>query len=105
MGILETADGDYFIAAVESQIGQLDRQEIAALREKIGDFLTNKSPKIIKDWNGDIFLVVFTGNVTFDFVNEWGMGLVTFSAEWTEVGKADNQDDLEYCGLINIGGV
>jgi hypothetical protein len=105
MGILETADGDYFIAAVESQIGQLDRQEIAALREKIGDFLTNKSPKIIKDWNGNIFLVVFTGNVTFDFVNEWGMGLVTFSAEWTEVGKADNQDDLEYCGLINIGGV
>lgn len=102
---LTTATGDYFVVYVEKGIGELNREEIAALRKQIGQFLTNKSPKIIKDWNGNIFLVMFNDNITFEFVNEWGMGLVTFAANWTEIGQADNQNDLEYCGLINIGGV
>ena len=104
-GLLSTASGDYIVVTIESHTGELNRQEIVILRKRIGDFLTNKSPKIIKDWNGNIFLVMFTDNITFDFVNEWGMGLVTFEANWTEIGQPDDQDDLEDCGLINLGGV
>lgn len=97
--------GDYITFTTESTSNKISRNDIVALRKRIGDFLTNKSPKIIKDWNGNIFLVMFTDNVTFSFVNEWGMGLVTFDALWTEIGQPDDQSDLESCGLINLGGV
>ena len=104
-GLLETASGDYFIAAIEPILGELNRNDIVKLRKHIGEFLINKSPKIIKDWNGNIFLVMFTENINFSFTNDWGMGLVTFEANWTEIGQPDDQDDLEDCGLINLGGV
>ena len=104
-GFLETATGNYITAAVESHTGELNRQEIVALRKKIEEFLVNKSPKIIKDWNGNIFLVIFTGNVALNFSNEWGMGMVSFSSDWTEIGQSDDQYDLENCGLIKLGGV
>lgn len=105
-GILETDTGDFFIVADDIETyGNLDREEIVAIRQTICDFLTNKKPKIIKDWNGNIFLVAFTDNVRIEFTNEWGMGLSTFSAGWTEIGKADDQYDLENCGIIDLGGV
>lgn len=104
--ILSTATGDYFVVATDiDTIGNLDREEIVALRETICAFLTNKKPKIIKDWNGAIYLVAFTDNVTIEFANEWGMGLSTFNASWTEIGKANDQYDLENCGMIDLGGV
>ena len=85
--------------------GNLSRVAMVAKRDELEQFLVNKKPKIIKDWNGNIFLVMFTENVNFSFTNDWGMGLVTFEANWTEIGQPDDQDDLEDCGLINLGGV
>lgn len=71
----------------------------------IEKFLTNKSPKILKDWNGNIWLIMITDNVSVSFTNEWGMGIGTFSASWTEIGDVENQEDLENSGLISLGGV
>ena len=82
-----------------------DRTAMVVAREAMEMFLTNKSPKIIKDWNGNIWLVVFTSDVDLSFVNEWGMGIASFSATWTEIGNAEDQYDLQNSGLINIGGV
>ena len=105
-GILETDAGDFFIISTEvTAVGRLSRREMVAIRETVASFLTNKKPKIIKDWNGNIFLVAFTSNVTIEFTNDWGMGLSTFNAGWTEIGKPDNQSDLENCGMIDLGGV
>jgi hypothetical protein len=78
---------------------------MVAAREAIEKFLTNKSPKIIKDWNGNICLVVFTSDISLTFTNEWGMGISNFNATWTEIGDAESQHDLQDSGLINIGGV
>lgn len=82
---------------------QLDRQKIVAARQNIESFLTNKKPKIIKDSNGNIWLVIFTDDVNFNFFNQWGMGLCDFSANWTEIGDATSENDLERTKLL--GGV
>ena len=84
--------------------GNLSRLDISDKREAINDFLTNKKPKILKDWNGNIWLVVFTDNVDVSFDDNYGMGVATFTSGWTEVGDPTNQEDLQRTGLINVGG-
>ncbi len=102
-----TSGGDLLIAmnTVSAKEATLSRTAMVAAREAIEKFLTNKSPKIIKDWNGNIWLVVFTSDISLTFTNEWGMGISNFNATWTEIGDAENQHDLQDSGLINIGGV
>ena len=78
---------------------------MVAAREAMEKFLTNKSPKILKDWNGNIWLVMFTSDIELTFNNDWGMGITSFDATWTEVGNAEDQYDLQNSGLIDIGGV
>lgn len=55
-------------------------------------FLKNKKPKMIKDWNGNIWLVMITGNPTINTTASTGVNDISF--EWTERGQYDNQSDL-----------
>ena len=64
--------------------------------------LTNKKPKIIKDWNGQAWLCIITGNPSTSYISNTGMGLMSISADWTEVGDVNNQDDLYANGLLEI---
>lgn len=82
---------------------ELNRKKMVDARQELEQFLTDKKPKVIKDWNGNIWLVVFTDNVDTTFTNEWGMGLATVNGKWTEIGDVNNEDDLRYAGMI--GGV
>ena len=74
-------------------------------RKYIANFLTNKLPKIVKDWNGNIWLVKFIDNVSCSFNSNYGMGMASFSANWVEVGDPTNQEDLQNTGIIDVGGV
>lgn len=85
--------------------GNLSRIDMVKKRNELEQFLTNKRVKVIKDWNGNIWLVMIAGNVTCTFNNNYGMGIVDFSTNWTEVGDPTNQQDLQATGLINVGGV
>lgn len=85
--------------------GNLSRIDMVNKRNELEQFLTNKRVKIIKDWNGNIWLVMIMGNVSCTFNNTYGMGIVDFSTNWTEVGDPTNQEDLQATGLINVGGV
>ena len=85
--------------------GNLSRIDMVNKRNELEQFLTNKRVKVIKDWNGNIWLVMIVGNVSCTFNNNYGMGIVNFSTNWTEVGDPTNQQDLQATGLINIGGV
>ena len=85
--------------------GNLSRIDMVNKRNELEQFLTNKRVKIIKDWNGNIWLVMIVGNVSCTFNNNYGMGIVSFSTNWTEVGDPTNQQDLQATGLINVGGV
>ena len=102
-----TSQGEILVAlnSIPAAQNRWDRTAMVAAREAMEEFLTNKSPKILKDWNGNIWLVMFTSEIDLTFVNEWGMGIASFSATWTEVGNAEDQYDLQNSGLINIGGV
>lgn len=79
---------------------QIDRNAIRKEAKSLVDFLTNKKAKIIKDWNGKIWLVAFTGNPKTSYVDGSGMGLLNVEAEWTEIGDANNQTDLLSTGII-----
>ncbi len=85
--------------------GNLSRIDMVNKRNELEQFLTNKRVKVIKDWNGNIWLVMIEGNVSCTFNNNYGMGIVDFSTNWTEVGDPTNQQDLQATGLINVGGV
>ena len=85
--------------------GNLSRIDMVNKRNELEQFLTNKRVKVIKDWNGNIWLVMIMGNVSCTFNNNYGMGIVSFSTNWTEVGDPTNQQDLQATGLINVGGV
>ena len=104
---LMTNDSDILIALteVDAKDYRLSRTAMVATREVIEKFLVNKSPKILKDWNGNIWLIMFTSDINIQFTNEWGMGIANFEAEWTEVGDPENQYDLQDSGMIDIGGV
>ena len=85
--------------------GNLSRIDMVNKRDELEQFLTNKRAKIIKDWNGNIWLVMIMSNVNCSFDDNYGMGMVSFSADWLEVGDPTNQQDLYNAGLINVGGV
>ena len=85
--------------------GVFNRKEMVQHKNELVAWLTNKKAKILKDWNGNMWLVVFTDNVSLEFTNDWGMGLATVSCPWVEIGDAENQEDLQECGLIDLGGV
>lgn len=78
----------------------IDRAEIVKEREIIKNYLQNKKPKIIKDYNGNAWLVFFTGNPTFTYDNSYGQGMVKVNAEWTEIGDVNNKTDLFESGMI-----
>jgi hypothetical protein len=85
--------------------GNLSRIDMVNKRNELEQFLTNKRAKIIKDWNSNIWLVMIMDNIDCSFDNNYGMGMVTFNANWLEVGDPTNQQDLQDTGLINVGGV
>lgn len=85
--------------------GNLSRIDMVNKRNELEQFLTNKRAKIIKDWNGNIWLAMIMDNVSCTFNNNYGMGIVNFNTNWVEVGDPTNQEDLQATGLINIGGV
>ena len=85
--------------------GNLSRIDMVNKRNELEQFLTNKRAKIIKDWNSNIWLVMIMDNISCSFNNNYGMGMVSFNANWVEVGDPTNQQDLQATGLINVGGV
>ena len=100
-----TSNNQMLVALTYEYSALLNRSTLVATRQIVEQFLTNKSPKILKDWNGNIWLIMFTDNISLDFTNEWGMGLAKFSAPWVEIGDAEDQISLQETGLIDIGGV
>ena len=65
------------------------------------EFLVNKKAKILKDWNGNSWLLCITGNPSAEYNSEYGMGKIDVTAEWTEVGDPENQKDLYRNGMVD----
>lgn len=78
----------------------IDRKEIVAERNRIINFLSNKKPKILKDFNGNCWLICIVGKPNTNYDNNFGMGVVKTSAEWVEIGNYNNSSDLFNANLI-----
>lgn len=79
------------------------RKEIVEKRETLLNFFTNKKAKILKDWNGNFWLMIIVDSPSVEFVNNYGMGIADISANWVEIGDPYNQQDLYNTGLLIEG--
>ncbi len=82
--------------------GVVDRQAIVQKKELLKTFLTNKKAKILKDWNGNIWLCIVTSSPQFDYKSGSGMGIPQVTFSWTEIGDAESQEDLYANGLVSV---
>jgi len=80
----------------------LDRLAAVKYRKELLDFLTNKRAKILKDWNGNMWLMMVTSAPSITYDNSTGMGMTNVGFEYTEIGDAENQSDLYYAGLVDF---
>lgn len=83
------------------QTGIIDRTAITQQKDAIKDFLTNKKAKILKDWNGNIWLCIVNSDVGVTYKSNFGMGIPVINFEWTEIGDAESQQDLYSNGILN----
>lgn len=74
--------------------------EVMKQKELLLNMLTNKKPKIIKDMNGNNWLVYFTGNPSIAYDNNAGQSMAKVNADWTEIGDSNDKTDLFENGLI-----
>ncbi len=76
-----------------------DRANITQQRNKFIDFVTHNRNKILRDWNGNYWLISITGSPSTSYVSNYGMGLVSISCSWTEIGDPFDPEDMEKAGL------
>lgn len=81
------------------------RRQLMEQRNELVKFLTNKKAKIIKDWNGQAWLCFITGNPSTSYEQNTGMGLMRVSADWTEIGDVNSEEDLYDTGLLSVENV
>lgn len=82
--------------------GVFDRAAITKKKDAIKDYLTDKKPKILKDWAGNLWLVMITGNIEIEYKEGTAMSVPKVTFNWTEIGSGDNQQDLYDSGITNI---
>ena len=83
------------------QTGIIDKTAILQQKNAIKDFLTNKKAKILKDWAGNEWLCVVNSNIGVTYKPGSGMTIPVINFEWTEIGHADNQQDLYTNGILD----
>lgn len=108
--VIKNGEADYEVGTVSGTLlndsffinGEINRKEIVDKINNFNSFLKNGKPKIIKDYNGNIWLCLVTSNISVSYDNNYGMGIASVSFDWTEQGKYDNEDDLYDNGLIEL---
>ncbi len=82
----------------------INREQIVKKANNFNSFLTNRRAKILKDWNGNIWLCVIVGSPQTSYRNGSGMGVPQINFDWTEIGESNNQKDLYNSGVIDTLG-
>ena len=85
---------------VPDAVEQIDRPATVSKIKEIKDFLCSPSAKVLKDWNGNMWLVSITDNLPINYFTEVGMGFASISFNWVEIGDANNGNDLYFNNLI-----
>lgn len=80
---------------------KFDRYTLSSYLRLLMQFLTDKGTKIIKDWNGNLWLAAIVDNIQSSYNNNVGMGIGDVSFNFVEIGSAVDQETLEMHGFIN----
>lgn len=78
----------------------IPRVDIEKQRVLLLKFCTNNGAKILKDWNGNFWMVAVGENPSVSFKPDVGMGLNNLLFSWDEIGDAYSQSDLFTNGLV-----
>ncbi len=70
-------------------------------RENFNDFLVNGRPKILKTFEGKIWLIHVLENTISETEKDHYQNIIT-SFDWEETGDANNQTDLYNAGIIDV---
>lgn len=81
---------------------RINRKAIVEYQNLITKFLKNKRAKILKDWNGNIWLILITSSPNITYKDNYGMGIVDVSFDWVEQGDVNNQSDLYRNGFTEV---
>lgn len=84
--------------------GIIDPDAIVQKKTIIKDYLTNKKAKLLKDFNGNVWLCMVTGNVQVTYRTGSAMSIPQIQFNWVQIGDANNQSDLYANGVINESG-
>ena len=79
---------------------QLDVYAGTEYRKDIIDFLSDRRPKLLKYFDGRIWLINVTGEITDSIANIWQLRNISFN--WTEVGNCNSEKDMYRSGLSNV---
>ena len=72
-----------------------------AYRKEFLAFISDNKAKIIKDFNGNIWLVGLYGDKSMSFYKELGNGVCDISFNYAQIGKANSETDLIKAGMLN----
>lgn len=75
----------------------LEQDNIVAYTKEIIDFLTNGTPKILKFYDGNAWIVSITNNPQVEYPDIYYLPQISF--DWTEIGDVNSTEDLENSGL------
>ena len=70
-------------------------------QRKVMDFIADGMPKILKHFDGRIWLMIITGDPTDTADTTYNNRDISF--EWAEIGSHESERDLYYTGLSDIG--
>ena len=82
----------------------INRKDIVNITNSLNSFLKNKKAKILKDWNGNAWLIMVVDNPTISFDNNFGMGVTNISFNWVEQGNPKVENDLRINDIIQVVG-
>ena len=104
---VSNADTNYQIGSVSSKVignyfdlKEFNKQDITKQKDEILKFLTNRKPKILKDTNGNMWLIAITGAPSIEYDNKYNAGIMDISFNFMEIGDATNEKDMMNCGIV-----
>ena len=75
----------------------IDRIAQVKLIQNFCNWMVNKKPKILKDFNGNVFIVAITDSISTEYYKDFGNGLASISFSWVEISDftQENLDNID----------
>lgn len=81
--------------------GVIDGVKANERKDRIKEFLTNKKPKILKDWSSNIWLCFIVDSPQITYRSGSGLRAPSIQFNWVQIGDAESQEDLYNTGLLD----